>query len=283
MKSRNRNGNGNGNKRERIGKYERDSGKSKREEKAHIHPKAQLVCTKILKPKTQKQGEYIKAMEESLITVGIGPAGTGKTVLAVFFALQQIFSGRQQKLIITRPIVEAGENLGFLPGDLTEKVDPYIRPIMDALRNILGEEDKALAWIGEHLEIAPLAFMRGRTFDDCVLILDEAQNATKDQLFMFLTRLGENTRAIVTADLSQIDLKRKSDSGIFEALDVLMNATGPISVVRLGDGDIIRSAIVASVVEAYNKFRGHKENKQEVMIYDECRQTSNALQEQSTC
>lgn len=250
-------------------KFERDSGKSKREEKAHIHPKAQIVCTKILKPKTKIQGDYIKAMECSTVTLGIGPAGTGKTVLAVFYAIQQIFLGKQKKIIITRPIVEAGENLGFLPGDLNEKVDPYIRPIMDALRNILGEEDKALEWIGHHLEIAPLAYMRGRTFDDSVLILDEAQNATKDQLFMFLTRIGDNTKAIVTADLSQIDLKRKSDSGIFEALTALVDEP-EISIIKLGEGDIIRSVIVSIVVNAYKKTR-QEVPAQEVVLYDDSR------------
>jgi phosphate starvation-inducible PhoH-like protein len=260
-------------------KFERDSGKSKREEKAHIHPKAQIVCTKILKPKTKIQGDYIKAMECSTITLGIGPAGTGKTVLAVFYAIQQIFLGKQKKIIITRPIVEAGENLGFLPGDLNEKVDPYIRPIMDALRNILGEEDKALEWIGHHLEIAPLAYMRGRTFDDSVLILDEAQNATKDQLFMFLTRIGDNTKAIVTADVSQIDLKRKSDSGIFEALTALVDEP-EISIIKLSEGDIIRSAIVSIVVNAYKKTRQEVPAPQEVVLYDDSRKAPATLYEQ---
>lgn len=275
------NGNGNGSSK-KSKKFERESGKSKREEKAHVHPKAQIVCTKILKPKTKIQGDYIKAMEQSTITLGIGPAGTGKTILAVFYAIQQIFCGNQKKIVITRPIVEAGENLGFLPGDLNEKVDPYIRPIMDALRNILGEEDKVLEWVGHHLEIAPLAYMRGRTFDDSVLILDEAQNATKDQLFMFLTRIGENTKAIVTADLSQIDLKKKSDSGIFEALEALTDAP-EISIIKLNESDIIRSAIVSIIVNAYKKTRHELPTKQEVVLYDDSRESATTAFEQSPC
>ena len=162
-------------------------------------------CKKIT-PRTSNQSKYLKSIKKDTITFGIGPAGTGKTILSIDYAINQIIKERYKKIIITRPIVEAGEKLGFLPGDIQEKVDPYIRPMIDYIEDIIGPKWKS--WYNEHVEVAPLAFMRGRTFNDCILIFDESQNSTREQMKMFLTRIGENSKAILTADPTQIDLNK---------------------------------------------------------------------------
>lgn len=201
-------------------------------------------------PRSATQAEYIQEMMKNELVFGLGPAGTGKTYLAVALAVSMMLEGKIDKIILSRPAVEAGENLGFLPGDLKEKVDPYLRPLYDALYEMLPAEqvDKKLA-IGE-IEIAPLAFMRGRTLANAFVILDEAQNTTPMQMKMFLTRLGENSRMVVNGDLSQVDLPRGTISGLRDALDILQG-TSNISSVRFTAADVVRHGLVAKIVKAY--------------------------------
>lgn len=203
-------------------------------------------------PRSATQAEYIQEMMKNELVFGLGPAGTGKTYLAVALAVSMMLEGKIDKIILSRPAVEAGENLGFLPGDLKEKVDPYLRPLYDALYEMLPAEqvDKKLA-IGE-IEIAPLAFMRGRTLANAFIILDEAQNTTPMQMKMFLTRLGENSRMVVNGDLSQVDLPRGTISGLRDALDTL-NETPNISSVRFTAADVVRHGLVAKIVKAYEE------------------------------
>ena len=201
-------------------------------------------------PRSAMQAKYIQEMMKNELVFGLGPAGTGKTYLAVALAVSMMLEGAIDKIILSRPAVEAGENLGFLPGDLKEKVDPYLRPLYDALYEMLPAEmvDKKLA-LGE-IEIAPLAFMRGRTLANSFIILDEAQNTTPMQMKMFLTRLGENSRMVVNGDLSQVDLPRGVVSGLRDALDTLKNVDN-ISSVTFGAGDVVRHGLVAKIVQAY--------------------------------
>ena len=208
-------------------------------------------------PRSATQALYIQEMMKNELVFGLGPAGTGKTYLAVALAVSMMLDGRIDKIILSRPAVEAGENLGFLPGDLKEKVDPYLRPLYDALYEMLPAEqvDKKIA-LGE-IEIAPLAFMRGRTLSNAFVILDEAQNTTPMQMKMFLTRLGENSRMVVNGDLSQVDLPRGTVSGLRDALDVL-NGTPNISSVRFSAADVVRHGLVAKIVKAYEE-RSKKE------------------------
>ena len=203
-------------------------------------------------PRTATQAQYIQEMMKNELVFGLGPAGTGKTYLAVALAVSMMLEGKIDKIILSRPAVEAGENLGFLPGDLKEKVDPYLRPLYDALYEMLPAEqvDKKLA-IGE-IEIAPLAFMRGRTLSNAFVILDEAQNTTPMQMKMFLTRLGENSRMVVNGDLSQVDLPRGTISGLRDALEVL-KGTPNISSVRFSSTDVVRHGLVAKIVKAYEE------------------------------
>ena len=203
-------------------------------------------------PRSQNQAKYILEMMDNELVFGLGPAGTGKTYLAVALAVSMMLEGAIDKIILSRPAVEAGENLGFLPGDLKEKVDPYLRPLYDALYEMLPAEqvDKKLA-AGE-IEIAPLAFMRGRTLSNAFVILDEAQNTTPMQMKMFLTRLGENSRMVVNGDLSQVDLPRGTISGLKDALATLKNIKG-ISSVTFGAEDVVRHGLVAKIVCAYEK------------------------------
>ena len=205
-------------------------------------------------PRSATQAEYIQTMLQNELVFGLGPAGTGKTYLAVALAVSMMLEGTIDKIILSRPAVEAGENLGFLPGDLKEKVDPYLRPLYDALYEMLPAEqvDKKLA-LGE-IEIAPLAFMRGRTLSNAFIILDEAQNTTPMQMKMFLTRLGENSRMVVNGDLSQVDLPRGVISGLRDALDVL-KGTPNIGSVRFSSDDVVRHGLVAKIVQAYEKKR----------------------------
>lgn len=201
-------------------------------------------------PRSATQAKYIQEMMKNELVFGLGPAGTGKTYLAVALAVTMMLEGKIDKIILSRPAVEAGENLGFLPGDLKEKVDPYLRPLYDALYEMLPAEtvDKKIA-LGE-IEIAPLAFMRGRTLSNSFVILDEAQNTTPMQMKMFLTRLGENSRMVVNGDLSQVDLPRGVVSGLRDALDTLHNVSN-ISSVTFGSEDVVRHGLVAKIVQAY--------------------------------
>ncbi|MDD4555776.1 MAG: PhoH family protein [Alphaproteobacteria bacterium] len=201
-------------------------------------------------PRSATQAEYIQTMMDNELVFGLGPAGTGKTYLAVALAVSMMLEGKIDKIILSRPAVEAGENLGFLPGDLKEKVDPYLRPLYDALYEMLPAEqvDKKLA-IGE-IEIAPLAFMRGRTLANAFIILDEAQNTTPMQMKMFLTRLGENSRMVVNGDLSQVDLPKGVDSGLKEAIGILKKVDG-IGSITFTAADVVRHGLVAKIVKAY--------------------------------
>ena len=203
-------------------------------------------------PRSATQAKYIQEMMKNELVFGLGPAGTGKTYLAVALAVSMMLEGTIDKIILSRPAVEAGENLGFLPGDLKEKVDPYLRPLYDALYEMLPAEqvDKKLA-LGE-IEIAPLAFMRGRTLANSFVILDEAQNTTPMQMKMFLTRLGENSRMVVNGDLSQVDLPRGVISGLRDALDTLRNVPN-ISSVTFSSNDVVRHGLVAKIVQAYEE------------------------------
>jgi len=196
------------------------------------------------------QAAYIKALRDSELVFGLGPAGTGKTYLAVAAGVDLLMTGRVERLILSRPAVEAGERLGFLPGDLRDKVDPYLRPIYDALNDMLPAEQLARRLGSGEIEVAPIAFMRGRTLARAFVILDEAQNTTPVQMKMFLTRLGEGSRMVVTGDPTQVDLPSGARSGLAEALDTLVGVDG-IATVRLTDKDVVRHELVARIVRAY--------------------------------
>ena len=202
-------------------------------------------------PRSPNQALYLKTIRESDVVFGVGPAGTGKTYLAVAAAVSMQTAGEVERIVLSRPAVEAGERLGFLPGDLREKVDPYLRPLYDALHDMVSG-DRVMRQIGNgEIEIAPLAFMRGRTLARSFVILDEAQNTTPTQMKMFLTRLGEGSRMVVTGDLSQIDLPGGTRSGLTEALDVLDGVDG-VSVVRFTSRDVVRHSVVTRIVDAYD-------------------------------
>ena len=206
---------------------------------------------KLIYPKTLGQKSYYYALKNNDVVFGIGPAGTGKTYLAVVFAVAALKNNEVKKIILTRPAVEAGENLGFLPGDLKEKVDPYLRPIYDALYDMLGVEQTEKLMEKGVIEIAPLAYMRGRTLEDAYVILDEAQNTTDNQMKMFLTRLGFRSKMIVTGDISQIDLPRNTTSGLIRALDILEGVKG-ISFIHLSAMDVVRHPVVQRIIERYD-------------------------------
>jgi phosphate starvation-inducible PhoH-like protein len=207
---------------------------------------------RVVNPKTAGQRAYIQAMYESEIVVGVGPAGTGKTYLAVAVAVDMLQKKRVKRIILARPAVEAGERLGFLPGDLQAKVDPYLRPLYDALEDMMPHEKVQRALEQRVIEIAPLAYMRGRTLADAFVILDEAQNTTGMQMKMFLTRLGVNSRAVVTADKTQIDLPSREDSGILQVERVLPGIDG-ITFCYLEDADVVRHRLVRDIVRAYQE------------------------------
>jgi len=202
-------------------------------------------------PKTLGQRHYVTTIRKKDIVFGIGPAGTGKTYLAVMCAIAALKEGRVKRILLTRPAVEAGENLGFLPGDLQEKVDPYLRPLYDALNDALGVEGVAKAMERGQIEIAPLAYMRGRTLDDSFVILDEAQNTTPEQMKMFLTRLGFGSRMVITGDVTQIDLPKGKKSGLMEA-ERILRAIEEIGIVYFTDQDVVRHALVQKIILAYN-------------------------------
>jgi len=207
---------------------------------------------RVIVPKSDGQRTYIRAIQGNDVVIGIGPAGTGKTYLAVAAAVDSLYKKRVKRIILARPAVEAGENLGFLPGDLQEKVDPYLRPLYDALEDMMPHERVSRALEDSTIEIAPLAYMRGRTLSDAFVILDEAQNATRAQMKMFLTRLGLNSRVVITGDKTQIDLANKSDSGLLEVEDILGEIDG-IAVIYLDGKDVIRHRLVKDIIEAYER------------------------------
>ena len=213
---------------------------------------------KVVSPKSEGQRTYLEAIAENDVVIGIGPAGTGKTYLAVVMAVDALYKKRVKKIILARPAVEAGENLGFLPGDLQEKVDPYLRPLYDALGDLLPSDRVSRALESGAIEIAPLAYMRGRTLSDAFVILDEAQNATTAQMKMFLTRLGLNSQVVITGDKTQIDLPRKGDSGLLQIERLLPGIDG-IELVYLDETDVIRHRLVKEIIRAYQRGEGDGE------------------------
>lgn len=208
---------------------------------------------KHVRPKTHGQKVYVDAVRDNTMVFGIGPAGTGKTYLAMACAIEALQSGSVRRIILTRPAVEAGERLGFLPGDLTAKVDPYLRPLYDALYEMLGPEETANLMERGTIEIAPLAYMRGRTLNDAFVVLDEAQNTSPEQMKMFLTRLGFNSKMIVTGDVTQVDLDGGKRSGLRTIRRVLRDING-IAFIELTGADVVRHRIVAAIVEAYRQY-----------------------------
>lgn len=209
---------------------------------------------KVIKPKTLGQKQYVNAIRDNTITFGIGPAGTGKTYLAVAMAVKAFKAHDVNRIILTRPAVEAGEKLGFLPGDLQNKVDPYLRPLYDALFEMLGAESFQKHLEKGNIEVAPLAYMRGRTLDDAFIILDEAQNTTNEQMKMFLTRLGFNSHMVITGDVTQIDLPDTKKSGLKQASEILKNVED-ISINYLSDKDVVRHKLVQDIIKAYDKMK----------------------------
>ncbi|MDR1836210.1 MAG: PhoH family protein [Treponema sp.] len=203
-------------------------------------------------PRSKNQSYYIRQMRENEICFCIGPAGTGKTYLAIAHSLQMVLSKRLRKLVLTRPVVEAGENLGFLPGDLSQKIDPYLRPLHDAMESLIPYEVIHRMEETMSIEIAPLAYMRGRSLNDCMVILDEAQNTTREQMKMFLTRIGCGARAVITGDVTQIDLPRKTDSGLLHAMEILRGIDG-LSFSFLHTSDVARNLLIKKIIQAYNE------------------------------
>jgi len=224
-----------------------------------------VVCVttrgKPVKPKTLGQKKYVEAIKNNTITLGVGPAGTGKTYLAVAMAVAAFRAKEASRIILTRPAVEAGEKLGFLPGDLQQKVDPYLRPLYDALFDMLGAENFARQHERGAIEVAPLAYMRGRTLDDSFIILDEAQNTSIEQMKMFLTRLGQNSKIIVTGDITQIDLPDGKPSGLVNAVKVLKGVED-IAIIRFSEKDVVRHRLVQAIIKAYEKEEVRRHGKQ---------------------
>ena len=208
----------------------------------------------LVSPKGKNQQQYLDIISKKELVFGIGPAGTGKTYLAVASAVNELITGRVEKVVLTRPAVEAGEKLGFLPGDVSQKVDPYLRPLYDALFQTLGFKETNKYIENNVIEIAPLAFMRGRTLNKSFIILDEAQNTTQEQMKMFLTRFGYGSKVIVTGDLTQIDLPKDVKSGLIHALDILSKLED-VGLVRFSSKDVARHALVQKIVEAYENFK----------------------------
>ncbi len=205
---------------------------------------------KVIRPKSEGQRQYMKAIRDNDVVIGIGPAGTGKTYLAVALAVDALYKKRVRRIVLARPAVEAGESLGFLPGDMQEKIDPYLRPLYDSLEDMMPSDQMRRALEDRTIEIAPLAYMRGRTLSDAFVILDEAQNSTKAQMKMFLTRLGLNSQVVITGDKTQIDLPRKEDSGLLQVEAILRGVDG-IEFIYLDDTDVIRHRLVKDIIRAY--------------------------------
>lgn len=215
---------------------------------------------KPVKPKTLGQEKYVQAIRDNTIVIGVGPAGTGKTYLAVAMAVSAFRAKEVNRIILTRPAVEAGEKLGFLPGDLQQKVDPYLRPLYDALFDMLGAENFQRYQEKGNIEVAPLAYMRGRTLDDSFIILDEAQNTTTEQMKMFLTRLGFNSKMVVTGDITQIDLPDGKRSGLVEITKILKNIED-IKTVKFSEKDVVRHKLVQDIIKAYEKYEEAKKRR----------------------
>lgn len=216
---------------------------------------------KPIKAKTLGQKRYVESIKKNTVTLGIGPAGTGKTYLAVAAAVSAFRSGEVNRIILTRPAVEAGERLGFLPGDLQSKVDPYLRPLYDALFDMLGPDTYAKYLERGNIEVAPLAYMRGRTLDDSFIILDEAQNTSREQMKMFLTRLGFGSKVVITGDITQIDLPMDKPSGLREVMRVL-DGVEDIAICRLTGADVVRHVIVQRIIKAYEDEEKRRKGKQ---------------------
>jgi phosphate starvation-inducible PhoH-like protein len=203
-------------------------------------------------PRTRNQKDYIAGMRERDITFCAGPAGTGKTYLAIAYALSMVLSKKMRKLVLTRPVVEAGESLGFLPGDLAQKINPYLRPLYDAMESMIPFETIHRMEENRVIEIAPLAYMRGRSLNEAFIILDEAQNTTKEQMKMFLTRLGRGSRAVITGDVTQVDLPRRTESGLLHALSILSNVE-EIHFAYLNSADVVRNPLIKKIIKAYQE------------------------------
>ncbi len=223
-----------------------------------------VVCItargKTVKPKTLGQKKYVEAIRNSAVTLGIGPAGTGKTYLAVAAAVASFREKQCNRIILTRPAVEAGERLGFLPGDLQSKVDPYLRPLYDGLFEMLGADTYQKYLEKGNIEVAPLAYMRGRTLEDSFIILDEAQNTSREQMKMFLTRMGAGSKIVITGDVTQIDLPADKESGLIEAARVLRDVEG-ISICRLRETDVVRHVMVQRIIQAYEEEERRRQAK----------------------
>jgi phosphate starvation-inducible PhoH-like protein len=230
----------------RLAAAERDGAAAGKDEPVIVTPRRHITA------RSARQRDYIRALGSSDLVFGLGPAGTGKTYIAVAMAVSQMMSGRVDRIVLSRPAVEAGERLGFLPGDVREKVDPYLRPLYDALYDMLPAEQVIRRLASGEIEIAPLAFMRGRTLSNSFVILDEGQNTTKVQMKMFLTRLGENSRMAVTGDLSQVDLPRGEESGLRHAIATLDGMEG-LAQVTFTDSDVVRHDLVTRIVRAYDE------------------------------
>ena len=215
---------------------------------------------KIVRPRTVGQKQYVEAIKNNTIVLGVGPAGTGKTYLAVAMAVKAFKNHEIKKIILTRPAVEAGEKLGFLPGDLQDKVDPYLRPLYDALFDMFGADSFQRYMEKGIIEVAPLAYMRGRTLDEAFIILDEAQNTTSEQIKMFLTRLGTESRMVLTGDVTQVDLPEAKKSGLVEAMKIL-NGIDDIYIHRFTEKDVVRHKLVQEIIKAYEKHSTRGENK----------------------
>ena len=226
---------------------------------SHVQPLEEVIKTpkRSVIPRSKKQKEYVKALKNNQIIMSLGPAGTGKTYLAVAVALYMLLEKKVERIILSRPAVEAGERLGFLPGDMKEKIDPYLRPLYDSLHDMFDYDKIQRKMETGEIEIAPLAFMRGRTLKNCFAILDEAQNATETQIKMFLTRIGENSKLVVNGDPSQIDLPNKNQSGLVQSKNIL-KGINEISIINFDQNDVIRHPLVTKIVEAYKKNNNDK-------------------------
>ena len=229
-----------------------DTGRKKAHSELGNQVLAKSQTGNLLRPRTLRQKSYVEAMEKNDLSFAIGPAGTGKTFLATVLAVRMLMERKVERLVLTRPAVEAGERLGFLPGDLQQKVDPYLRPLYDALHSLLGQEKTSSLLEKGIIEVAPLAYMRGRTLEDAFVILDEAQNTTSAQMRMVLTRLGERSRMVVTGDVTQVDLPPGQKSGLLEAAELLQNIEG-VAICRLTSKDVVRHPLVQRVIDAYAK------------------------------